>query len=303
MDGTSHFRTAHGHSTENTRYLLLRHVGRAQTRRRTAGRTSPRLRGIATILGAAALLPVLAAPAHAAELVLVSNVDQEVHPSDFFETIGPTWRAQKFRTGSNAGRYDLTSIDLNLHRAPADGSSLTVKVTEVTLSGNPGSDRYVLTNPGTVGTGIQKFTAPDDAYLEGGTNYFVLAVYSGSHGSGSPRWETTPQDTEDPGGIEGWSIHDERHYLPNSNSSWNSGTANHKIRVNGLNDHPTSSDKTVSMVEDQNAAYTFAVADFRFEDNNDWHTLNHVKITSLPGGGKGQGKITKNLLTSMSSMI
>ena len=287
MDGTSHFRTAHGHSTENTRYLPLRHVERAQTRRRTAGRTSPRLRGIATILGAAALLPVLAAPAHAAELVLVSNVDQEVHPSDFFETIGPTWRAQKFRTGSNAGRYDLTSIDLNLHRAPADGSSLTVKVTEVTLSGDPGSDRYVLTNPGTVGTGIQKFTAPDDAYLEGGTNYFVLAIYNGPHGSGSPQWATTNQDTEDSGAVEGWRIANGDRYSEDSGNNWSGSSHAHKIRVNGLNHPPTSSDKTVSMVEDQNIVYTFAAADFGFEDDNDWHTLNHVKVTSLPGSGEG----------------
>ena len=295
MDGTSHFRTAHGHSTENTRYLLLRHVGRAQTGRRTAGRTSPRLRGIATIFGAAALLPILAAPAHAAELVRVSNVDQEVHPSDFFETIGPTWRAQKFRTGSNAVPYDLTSIDLNLYRAPADGSSLTVKVTEVTLWGNPGSDRYVLTNPGTVETGIQKFTAPDDAYLEGGTNYFVLAIYNGPHGSGSPQWVTTNQDTEDSGAVEGWSIANGDRYSEDSGNNWSGSSHSHKIRVNGLNHPPTSSDKTVFVVEAENPVYTFSVADFGFQDYVDPDdTLAHVKIVweygddvSLWGGDKG----------------
>ena len=56
------------------------------------------------------------------------------------------------------------------------------------------------------------------------------------------------------------------------------------IDVNAVNDPLTGSDKTVFMDED--TTYTFGEADFGFSDV-DGDTLDHVKITALPGTDRG----------------
>ncbi len=56
------------------------------------------------------------------------------------------------------------------------------------------------------------------------------------------------------------------------------------INVNAVDDSLTGSDKTVSMDED--TTYTFGEADFGFSDV-DGATLDHVKITALPGTDRG----------------
>ena len=53
------------------------------------------------------------------------------------------------------------------------------------------------------------------------------------------------------------------------------------VAARPVNEAPTASHTTVSTIEDN--AYTFAAADFGFQDADD--TLDHVKITSLPGAG------------------
>ena len=82
------------------------------------------------------------------------------------------------------------------------------------------------------------------------------------------------------------------------------------INVTAVNDLPTASNKTVDMVEDENTVYTFAEADFGFEDIDSNATLNedptlnatlaHVKLTSLPAAGKGMLSLAGNDITSAS---
>ena len=64
------------------------------------------------------------------------------------------------------------------------------------------------------------------------------------------------------------------------------------IDVAPANDAPTASDKSVSTDEDM--AYTFAPAEFGFDDADAGDTLDHVKITALPvdSNGNAQGALS-----------
>ena len=69
--------------------------------------------------------------------------------------------------------------------------------------------------------------------------------------------------------------------------SQDSDRATFRIDVTAVNDLPTASDKAVQLDEDQDTVYAFSELDFGFEDAADSGTLDHVKIVSLPGEGKG----------------
>ena len=88
-------------------------------------RTLPRLTIIGAIL-AAALLLGSPAPSDAAEIVLVSNTGQHAYGGT---PVGVYDHAQGFTTGKNTLGYVLTSIELQVHTAPANGT-LTVSVRE-----------------------------------------------------------------------------------------------------------------------------------------------------------------------------
>ena len=55
------------------------------------------------------------------------------------------------------------------------------------------------------------------------------------------------------------------------------------VTVNSVNDAPSGTDKTITILED--GSHTFAAADFGFSDGTDSNTLLNVKITSLPASG------------------
>jgi ELWxxDGT repeat protein len=73
-------------------------------------------------------------------------------------------------------------------------------------------------------------------------------------------------------------------------SQINSLTTTAEVSVASVNDPPSGNDKTVTTQED--APYTFAVADFSFSDTNDSppNMLLAVKISSLPASGVLTGK-------------
>ena len=70
------------------------------------------------------------------------------------------------------------------------------------------------------------------------------------------------------------------------------------INVNAVNDPITGSDKTVSTDED--TAYIFKEADFAFSDVDAGATLNHVKITALPGPNQGTLSVGGTAIASVS---
>ena len=144
--------------------------------------------------------------------------------------IGSEGHAQGFTTGEAPVGFHLGRVDLNLDRAPGSGT-LTVTVRRSTASGDPGDVVHTLSNPANVGTGRQKFMAPEGADLGVNTDYFVHVTYSG--GGTQPRWKLAGNSNEDSGAHSGWSI-DNTHSVA-SNGNWTDAQSPFKIRVVGLN--------------------------------------------------------------------
>ena len=59
---------------------------------------------------------------------------------------------------------------------------------------------------------------------------------------------------------------------------------------------PTGANKTVTVAED--GSYTFKAADFGFADTDTGDALASVKITALPGSGKGTLKLDTTAVTA-----
>ncbi len=200
-------------------------------------RTLPRLTIIGAIL-AAALLLGSPAPSDAAEIVLVSNTGQHAYGGT---PVGAYDHAQGFTTGKNTLGYVLTSIELQVHTAPANGT-LTVSVREA--DGQDPSDTvlYTLTNPSNLGTGLRKFTAPANSSLSAETTYFVHMTFAVGLNPTQPQWDLTDRTTEDSGAYDGWSIANVRHSRPTGSSvSWSNGSdARIKIKVKGENRAPAA---------------------------------------------------------------
>ena len=208
-------------------------------------RTLPRLTIIGAIL-AAALLLGSPAPSDAAEIVLVSNTGQHAYGGT---PVGVYDHAQGFTTGKNTLGYVLTSIELQVHTAPANGT-LTVSVREA--DGQDPSDTvlYTLTTPSNLGTGLRKFTAPANSSLSAETTYYVHMTFAVGLNPTQPQWDLTDRTTEDSGAYDGWSIANVRHSRPTGSSvSWSNGSdARIKIKVKGENRAPAAPVNLSAMV-------------------------------------------------------
>ena len=208
-------------------------------------RTFPRLIIIGVLL-AAALLLGSPAPSDAAEIVLVSNTGQHAYGGT---PVGVYDHAQGFTTGKNTLGYVLTSIELQVHTAPANGT-LTVSVREA--DGQDPSDTvlYTLTTPSNLGTGLRKFTAPANSSLSAETTYFVHMTFAVGLNPTQPQWDLTDRTTEDSGAYDGWSIANVRHSRPTGSSvSWSNGSdARIKIKVKGENRAPAAPVNLSAMV-------------------------------------------------------
>ena len=154
---------------------------------------------------------------------LVSNVGQTSLMSGSQVTTNQQL-AQAFRSGSEAATLD--SVEVDVHTAPGTTSDVSAAI-YTHESGQPGTKLYDLTNPSTIGTGAQKFTAPVGARLAADTNYFVVV----STTSSTFRLSGTASGNEDAGGAEGWSIGNLRLY--STSTGWGSSHGPNQIRVNG----------------------------------------------------------------------
>ena len=72
------------------------------------------------------------------------------------------------------------------------------------------------------------------------------------------------------------------------------------VDVTAANDAPTGASKTVTLAED--GSYTFKAADFGFTDSDTGDALASVKITALPGAGKGTLKLDTTAVTANGSV-
>ena len=255
-----------------------------------AGRN--RLRHAAAAL-AVAFAGVFAAPTVADAATLVSNTGQTHDTGDVY-IVGRSGTnkfssAQQFTTGNNTDGYTLTSVELYISAYSSADDGARVSIYSVDASGNPDSSSYVLTNPATFTTGsLNTFTAPANTTLVKQTTYAVVVEAT----DGSFNVGRISTGDEDSGKASGWSIHDTRHFRRTDSGDWmeTSGTNVLRIKIEGTtgtssNTAPTASDGEVETDEDTD--YTFDADDFNFADTDTGDTLSSVKITSLPGSGKG----------------
>ena len=145
--------------------------------------------------------------------------------------VGTVSHAQRFTTGGGAVGFYLGSIDLEVTRAPGSGTLNVTVRKENNAWGTPGDIVCRLTNPVSIRTGIHNFQAPDGAWLDANTNYFVRLAYGG--GGTEPRFRLTADDEEDSGAHSGWDIADESHSL--SSGTWSSNVNPVKISIKGPN--------------------------------------------------------------------
>ena len=262
---------------------------RAAGRTHVVGRTiSPRPARWRVFLGAslaaAALLLGFTPPAQAGHgVTYVSTAGKSQHDKDFDNTLGNLAHAQRFTTGSDTAGYDLTSIEVNLRRAPVGGTLM------VTINPNSSGSEEVpasgalctLVSPATVGTGLQKFSVDSNGcHLSAATGYWVYMKFS--DGSTRPKLSNTEDRGEDMGEFSGWDIKNNR-WQATGGGTWQTHGTRFRMKVNGPNSPPTASASTVST--EDNKTLTFTVADFGFSDADTGDSLEGVKITSVPAQG------------------
>ena len=158
-------------------------------------RAAPRLLALAAAFAAS----LLCAAGLARAEVLVSNLGQSMN--SYFVLGYATDAAQGFTTGSRAGGYLLSGIDVRFRTIAGDRRAPSVTV----HSASPTGPRIAtLAGPASVDDGVERFTAPGEVRLAPDTTYFVR--FEGSTLSVAVR--TTTSDREDAGGSAGWRIGD-----------------------------------------------------------------------------------------------
>ena len=235
-------------------------------------RAAPRLLALAAAFAAS----VLCAAGLARAEVLVSNLGQSA--SSYYVLGYATDAAQGFTTGSRAGGYLLSGIDVRFRTIAGDRRAPSVTV----HSASPTGPRIAtLAGPASVDDGVERFTASGEVRLAPDTMYFVR--FEGSTLSVGVR--TTTSDREDSGGSTGWRIGDLGHWrLANETGSFLDDPWSILIRVNGTEKAaPEAADATVRTDED--TPYTFRAGDFNFSGIAAGDTLASVKIVTWPSAG------------------
>ena len=173
---------------------------RSRTARPSDGRGTRRAAaGLLAALAALLVLPALTGVAHAQEPVkFLSNTGQEV--SGGISSI----IAQAFTTGSNAGGYTLTSVDVGLALILSD----SIRVQILGHDDGPDTSNVVatLTSPATLAAdAVNTFTAPANTVLAVETPYYVH-VTNGAGTSGFNQVQRTATGAKDGGAAEGWTL-------------------------------------------------------------------------------------------------
>ena len=208
------------HGTNSVRYPPPPPVANSVTRR------APLLLAV-LLAAAAALLLLLSSPAPVQAqtvTVAVSNLGKANAASNL-PVLNTKTYAQSFTTGSHAAGYDLTDIRLSFAFGTSNPAEFSAELRSQSGS-NPGSSAIAsqLNVPGSLNAGTRNFTAPAGTVLQADTTYYVVISYGSA--SNRPQLRRTHLDSEDDGGLSGWSIGDERHEY---SGGWS--TSGHAIKI------------------------------------------------------------------------
>ena len=179
----------------------------------------------------------------AQESVLVGNIGQPGGTVGFgstsspFDFAGQIDNAQKFRTGSNASGYRVSSVEIEFSAFhPGYGYSVSVRRN---ASGAPGAIVGTLQNPtfsAFTADKVLKFTAPtgNGVPLDRNTEYFVVVDIASVVANFNGGWRITTSNNEDSSGLSGWQI-DNKHRFRRNNGAWQDNllTSILKLRLNG----------------------------------------------------------------------
>ena len=277
---------------------LRRPPGRASSSRSSgfAARFSL-ARGAAACLLAAAFALLLGAGAAEAQTPakLVSNAGQTAGATDLSLTVD---RAQRFTTGSNAGGYTLTRVDLVM--ALTSGTlDYTVEIRRDAGNAGPGAIVSRLVNPANLPTslGNAQFAVPGlGIHLAPNAKYWVVFEYHG--GSPAGGWSSTTSTAEDTGAAAGWIAGDVRAHF--AGGSWSSVNGPLRIAVHGFANQLTTLPSPLrgAGLVSNGGQSSFSVADFRHDIAQAFTTGIHVHGYKLTGAGlvvQGSAAIAYNV--------
>ena len=165
-----------------------------------------------------------------ADVTLVSNENATVGTSNTASI-----QAQSFVTGTNAGGYTLSEIQIRLgDSSVVPGVTGVIAAVKADDSGAPGTLVANLVNPASLtADAFNAFTAPAGTTLAANTTYWVVMNEERSSISDRVRFFRTEDDDEDIA-LTGWSIGDGRRWKDNaSDASWSNSTASNLIIVKG----------------------------------------------------------------------
>ena len=159
---------------------------------------------IAALAVAMAALGLLLSPVQAQESeTLVSNTGQDTEGTLSFTV---TYSAQGFTTGSQAGGYVLSSVELDVSQVPNTPADVTIALWSATSSSEPDASVATLTHSdGTWTTGLNTFNAPTDTRLRPDMTYFVF-VSDVTPAGQLLQIRYTESESADSGGASGWSV-------------------------------------------------------------------------------------------------
>ncbi len=221
----------------------------------------------------------------------VTNLGQARGGADTFDRFDA---AQKFTTGTNAGGYTLSSVDLRLEVASPNVSHPAVKVVKGAPAGEDSEDVATLTprsrNLIAHAANFASFGAPPGIRLDPSTDYWVVVERSGGDAI-HLALSVTASDAEDGSSAADWSIADTALWrAADSTGAFERRVrgVSYMIRVDAVAGAaagaPTAADGSVRTRPD--TAYAFRVDDFGYSDP-DGDALASVKIETLPASGKG----------------
>ncbi len=180
---------------------------------------------------------------------LVSNIGQ---PSTTTVGTAGAVNAQGFTTGSSAGGYTLTNIDVYLPDDPsaADSGKFRAELWSAAVGGGPGAKVADLTVPSDMPLGVVSFEAPTNTALTASTTYYLVPYTIDNTQISIASIQT---GDEDAGGQAGWAIenqsYDQSREQPDADQAWDEyepADGILKIRVRGTAAQALSSNADLS---------------------------------------------------------